>query len=105
MSDMSGSVPTNSAQALKDPKWKVSMDKEIASLRAMEVFEEVDLESIPPDTKILPTMWIYTVKRDGTHKARLVARGDRQSEGDYSAPTIPMQAGTHPPGDLCIPRI
>ena len=79
--------------------------QEIASLRALEVFEEVDLESVPADTKILPTMWIYTVKRVGTHKARLAARGDHQPEADYSAPTIPMQAGTHPPGDHCIPRI
>ena len=53
MSDMSGSVPKNPAQALKDPKWKAAMDKEIASLRAMEVFEEVDLKSVPADTKMI----------------------------------------------------
>ena len=91
MGDSLGSVPKNPAQALKDLELKAATDKEIASLRAMEAFEEVDLKSVPADIKFFSTMWIYTVKREGTHKARLVARGDHQPEGDYYASTNPMK--------------
>ncbi|EDO15227.1 Tkp4 protein [Vanderwaltozyma polyspora DSM 70294] len=33
--------------------------------------------------KIIPVQTIFTVKRDGTHKARIVCRGDRQTPSTY----------------------
>lgn len=34
--------------------------------------------------RIVKTMWVLTVKRDGTCKARIVARGDRQPESTFN---------------------
>lgn len=33
---------------------------------------------LPPGAHLLPSKWVYEIKRSGIYKARYVARGDRQ---------------------------
>ena len=81
--------PRNPKEAAKDPLWYEAMMKEYNGLLSKEVFEMVDVESVPKGTTILRPLWCFEVKRDGTRKARMVAQGNTQPDGDYYAPTAP----------------
>lgn len=73
--------------------WKNAMDEEIESMKINEVW---DLEKLPPDKHAIPCKWVFTQKRNGRHKARLVICGYLQKEGlDYKetfSPVISMPA-------------
>ena len=58
-------------------KWMEAMEKEMASLKANDVY---DLVELPKDRKVLGSKWVYKrkVKADGSverFKSRLVAQG------------------------------
>jgi hypothetical protein len=58
-----------------------AIDKENAGFTTHECFAAVPL---PPGARCLPTQWLFTRKRDGSAKARLVVCGHRQVLGkDY----------------------
>jgi len=71
-----------------DPRWVAARKKETDALMQHGTWVEVELEDIPPDTKILSHIWtdIIKAKPDGTavHKSRLCVRGDQQTEDTYS---------------------
>ncbi|MGH7954585.1 MAG: reverse transcriptase domain-containing protein [Gloeomargaritales cyanobacterium] len=75
-------VPKSVAHALKldqenkNHRWRDAMTKEMKAMEDNEVFEILDENKQPPKgyTKI-PLIMIFTVKQDGTYKARLVAGG------------------------------
>ncbi|KAK4699225.1 hypothetical protein P7C70_g7039, partial [Phenoliferia sp. Uapishka_3] len=77
--------------------WDPAISSESASLRAMGCWDEA-LVDLPAGFRAIPLKFVLLIKRDavGTiikYKARLVARGDLQQEGDYGetfAPTIKM---------------
>lgn len=75
--------------------WQAAVDKELQSLQSKSTFVPVAKASVPADKKLLGTRWVFTVKLlpapapadPATHgllrfKARLVARGDTQREGE-----------------------
>ena len=59
--------------------------EEINKLKEMQVFDpavKIQRDTVPRN-KIIPINSIFTIKRSGQHKARIVARGDKQDESTY----------------------
>jgi Reverse transcriptase (RNA-dependent DNA polymerase) len=54
------------------PKWNKAIDTELIK------FEDNNCLQYVPDTgqHLVPMMWLFSIKTDGTRKARLVGRGD-----------------------------
>lgn len=69
-------------------KWQEAISRKQQSLLKNQVYQVVD--SLPKDTRILGTKWLFKVKRDANgnierFKVRLVAKGYAQREGiDYN---------------------
>jgi transposase InsO family protein len=84
-----GVVDLNPQDAFKDSLWKESMDKEMSALVANETWEDVKV--IRSDIVPISCRWIFNVKRNGSHKSRLVVRGcfDKDNVDKY-APTAPL---------------
>jgi hypothetical protein len=66
-------VPKTFAATIKDPIWAAAIDKEKTKFEVNLCLHAV------PDTgqHKVPMMWLVNIKTDGTHKARLVVRGDQ----------------------------
>lgn len=88
--------PVTVAQALSDPRWAQAHHKEVKALEANDVFTVVHPSEVPPGRKAMRGRMLYTVKQDGSFKARFVANGRAQKEGlDYlkdhvSSPVLRM---------------
>jgi hypothetical protein len=54
------------------PEWNKAIDTELTKFETNNCFQFV------PDTgqHLVPMMWLFNIKTDGTKKARLVGRGD-----------------------------
>ena len=65
-------VPSNFYNAIKIPEWAEAINKEL------EKFEQnLCLQLVPYNNQhLVPMMWTFVIKTDGTRKARLVGRGD-----------------------------
>lgn len=66
-------------------KYQEAYNKEYNNLIEMKVIDpqiKLDKKDVDND-KIIPINTIFDVKRDGTYKARIVARGDRQGQETY----------------------
>jgi transposase InsO family protein len=66
--------------------WSVAEEKEMAGLRAKNVFTWVRVQDLPPGTKVLTTRYVYDFKTNEfneiiKYKARLVVRGFEQRAG------------------------
>ncbi|XP_035215334.1 uncharacterized mitochondrial protein AtMg00820-like [Stegodyphus dumicola] len=78
---------------VEEELWKRAMDEE---MKSMEVNDVWDLQSLPPppDKRAISYKWVLRKKRNGTYRARLVARGFMKKEGiDYTdtfSPVISM---------------
>jgi hypothetical protein len=93
--------PNLYAEAMKSPDaelWKVAIEEELGSLEANGTWEFCDL---PEGRRSVDYKWVFKVKRDAAgmivrYKARLVARGFTQVEGeDFEetfAPVMEMPA-------------
>jgi hypothetical protein len=59
-----------------------------------EVFEEVNINDVPPVTKLLDSTWANKLKADGSTRCRLAIRGFQQIDGvhfnasDRAAPVV-----------------
>jgi len=89
--------PKSYKQAMLDPRWTNAMGTEVGALEENGTWSIVDL---PPGKEAINNKWVYKIKlnADGTlerYKARLVACGNRQVEGeDYNetfAPVVMMK--------------
>ena len=84
--------PSSWSQAIKDPSWKASMERELASIKENGTFKLVPR----PNAPIIKTKWVFKTKLnvDGTVdklKSRLVARGFTQTHGvDYDETFLPV---------------
>jgi hypothetical protein len=84
-------LPKSWGEAIDQPKWKASMDREYK-----KIIENNTYQLVPPrpDINPIPLMWVYDIKlnADGTmvvdEKSRVVVRGDKQQKGvDYDETT------------------
>ena len=66
------SAPKTFWQAMKDPDWAAAIDKERSKFEVNNCLAEVPFTG----QHLVPMMWLFNVKTDGTKKARLVGRGD-----------------------------
>ena len=65
-------VPQNYHKAIHIPEWKEAIDKELAKFE-----KNLCLQIVPYNNQhLVPMMWTFVIKSDGTKKARLVGRGD-----------------------------
>lgn len=71
--------------------WYNAVELEVTDLQRRGTYELVDVTNLPPNTKVLPSHFVFTLKRDGRKKARLVAGGHKQLHttiSDTSSPTL-----------------
>jgi hypothetical protein len=65
-------VPSNYYKAIRNDEWKQAIDKELAKFE-----KNLCLQIVPYNNQhLVPMMWTFVIKSDGTKKARLVGRGD-----------------------------
>jgi len=79
------------------PDWDAARAKENKSFVDFDVYDSIRESSMPKGTKPVPTRWVYTIKDDGTKKARLTARGDIETrrfgeQMNVDAPTASRQS-------------
>ena len=77
----SDKTPKSYIEAMKDLNWQEAIQKEIDAWKRLNVFELVPKVN---KTTIVPTKWLFTIKNDGSLKARVVAAGNLDTE-KYSA--------------------
>ena len=64
-------------------EWEKAADKEHERMEKNEVFEAVSRAQVPHGAKILTSTWNMKQKADGTKRARVVARGFEQVDGEH----------------------
>lgn len=77
---------TNNSNLQEKIKFIEAYNKELNNLVNMKVIDmniSIDKKKVPKD-KIVGINTIFNIKRDGTYKARIVCRGDQQSESTYT---------------------
>lgn len=90
--------PTTIEEALASPhqqEWRASIHEEVAALKAMGTWTEVERSKLPPGVKVLTCKFVFKTKRD-VHgkivkfKCRLVARGCQEGSDGTSnyAPVV-----------------
>ena len=65
-------VPKTFWEAMKIPEWAAAINKERGKFEINNCLEEVPYIN----QHLVPMMWLFNIKTDGTKKARLVGRGD-----------------------------
>ena len=74
-------------------KWDTAMKEELDAIGQHQIFG--DFVELPEGRKVLPSHWVYNIKRDGAgnvqhFKTRLVCGGNHRIEGiDYQATSAP----------------
>ena len=69
-------IPNTFKEAMRLPEAKMrkaSSDKEMKSLQDLKMYTLVPRSEVPPGQKVIGSKWVYKVKADNMHKARLVA--------------------------------
>lgn len=93
-------VPGFKAQAMQmsfktaysDPDWKAAIERELNPMISKKWIE--NCVGIPPtDATIIPVTFRFTIKDDGTKKARMCARGDLQQTYAETASTVVTKVG------------
>ncbi|BAO40323.1 transposon Ty2-LR1 Gag-Pol polyprotein [Kluyveromyces marxianus] len=81
----SQAITGNKNKLLRD-QFTQAFNKEINQMRKMHVWDEnklIDISEVDRN-KVINPMLVFSIKRDGTKKCRLVARGDQQDLSTYS---------------------
>jgi transposase InsO family protein len=90
--------PKSYKQAMDLPGWAESMQREVSSMYEQEVWEEVRIADLPPNTTVIDSKWVFRNKpgindAPDTQKSRFVARGDQEDEvEDKFSPVGRMEA-------------
>jgi hypothetical protein len=70
-------VPRSFMKAMRDPLWRAAIIIELGKFEKNDCLRLVEFTG----QHLVPLMWIFTIKNDGTFKARLVGRGDLMLAG------------------------
>ena len=73
-------------QAMNQPDWEnwvKSVDKEHGRMTTNQVFRPMHIKDIPEWATVLTTTWAMKKKANGTYRARMVARGFEQIDGEH----------------------
>ena len=62
-------------------KWREAIKKEFENMEKNKVLRIMTKDQDPADRRLLGTMWVFKVKKNGIFKARLVAQGFAQIPG------------------------
>lgn len=72
-------------------KWKEAITKEYGDMITKCVWSYVDIASIETSRKLIGSKWVFKTKKNGIHRARLVALGYNQIPGvDYTENFAPV---------------
>ena len=70
--------------------WRAAAKKEMDRLEDLQVYKLVPRSTVLPGTRVYKSSWVFNVKADNTHKARLVVGGwgqiPRNNGGNTHAP-------------------
>ncbi|EDO14972.1 Tkp4 protein, partial [Vanderwaltozyma polyspora DSM 70294] len=83
---------TNNTNMKTRKLFQEAYQKELDNLKRMLVFDiqmGIPRNQVPKE-QIIPVQTIFNVKRDGTHKARIVCRGDKQTASTYGVITTDL---------------
>ena len=92
-------LPKSYSDAVNDPiygsKWREAIHKEISALISFGTWRVIRRKDVPSTTTISTTRWVFDVKlgpdgRIERFKARLVARGNEQSDNDFEETFAPV---------------
>ena len=68
------------------------MEAEINALEKMETFDLIPFHEVPDSEQVLPSRFVFTTKRSGKIKSRLVAGGHKEEtsvfQGEDGSPTL-----------------
>jgi hypothetical protein len=81
----------NYKQSMERPypdKYVEGIDEEQYKMSRNEVFEEVNVNNIPPGTKLLDSTWANKLKADGSTRCQLAIRGFQQIDVCILMPPI-----------------
>ena len=71
--------------------WRAAIRKEIRSMINRGVWRTTDIAKIPKNRRLIGNKWVFKIKRDGTHRVRIVALGYSQIPGvDYTDNFAPV---------------
>ena len=71
--------------------WRTAIRKEMRSMVDREVWRKTERKKIPHDRRQIGIKWVFTIKRDRTYRARLVALRYSQIPGvDYTGKFAPV---------------
>ena len=62
--------------------WRAAAKKEMGSLEDLQVYKLLSHSTVPPGKRVYKSRWVFKVKADNTHKARLVVGGWGQVPGE-----------------------
>src|SRR6056300_736434 len=79
----------------EDPKerelWREAIRKEFKDMNTRKVWRKIKKRDIPEGRRCVKHKWVFNIKRDGRHRARLVACGYSQIPGvDYTDNYAPV---------------
>jgi len=78
------------------PEWIVAIGEEFDALKENKTWDVVDRKDIPDGRSTVKCRWVFTKKRDGRYKARLVVKGYTQIQGidfdEVFAPVVSFEA-------------
>ena len=75
--------PRGRKTALQQNKehWLAAEKRELESHERNKSWTVIPITEVPPGRRIIKMLWVYKIKRDGTHKARLCVMGSSQRPG------------------------
>ena len=83
------------AHSTDAPGWTAAELKEIDNHRSNASWTLIDRSELPTDRRVIPLIWVYKIKRDGTLKARLCVQGSSQLQGpDFDQTFCAAMRGT-----------
>ena len=64
-------------------KWREAITKELFCMENKKVWRIIHNTDVPKDRRLIGCKWVFKIKRDGKHRARLVALGFSQVPGGF----------------------